>query len=62
MCLFMCERLETEMTRVVLRVHVFDAHADGRADAREGINHEADERGVTPRARRRQRQGRERGR
>jgi hypothetical protein len=30
----------------VLRVHVLDAHADGRADAGEGIDHEADERAV----------------
>ena len=30
----------------VLRIHVLDAHADRRADAREGIDHQADERAV----------------
>jgi hypothetical protein len=30
----------------VLRVDVFDAHADGRADAGEGIDHQPDQRAV----------------
>jgi hypothetical protein len=30
----------------VLRIHVFDAHADRRADARERIDHEAKERTI----------------
>jgi hypothetical protein len=29
-----------------LWIHVFDAHADRRADAREGIDHEANERAI----------------
>ena len=38
--------MQTHPEPAVLRIHVFDAHADRRADAGEGINHEANERAI----------------
>ena len=38
--------LQAQPEPPVLRIHVFDAHADRSTNAREGIDHEADERPI----------------